>query len=371
MKKNLIIGLSIVLILLVSVGIYYTYDTLRAGHPKAAQSPQPKPMQVVVSTAKHEIWHPFISSVGQLHAVQGIDVIPPVAGIISAIHFQSGQHLQAGALMVELDHAVESADLESAQAQAWSAKLDFERESKLYETDQSITQQELDTTEATYQQLKAQAKKAQATLNLKIIRAPFSGQAGIKQVTLGQFVSPSLPTVMTTLSTLGLIRVDYSVPEQHAHTLEVGQLITLTVDSYPDITFKGKISIIDTQINTDTRSLSIRALVDNHDDQHPLLPGMLVAIHTQMPEQQAVVTLPETAILFTLYGNSVYIATPSSKQPGQYIAKQANVQVGNARNGTLPVYKGVKAGDRVVTAGQLKLSDGRAISIQKQPEQKR
>lgn len=343
--------------------------------------------------AKAEEWQDFLVSVGSLQSVQGTDLAPEVSGVVTAVNFTSGQEVTKGTLLVEINDSVEEAALKGQQATAVVARKQFERYQTLAKRgDQS--QASLDEQRAAWQQAVSAVEQTEATIGLKNIRAPFDGKLGIRQVNLGQFVSPG--QVLVTLQDIDHLYVNFSLPAQHIAKLKVGLDLEVTTDAYPGEVFKAKLTALDAAVNQSTRNIQLQGTMDNPGRK--LLPGMFVNVKVLLPDMHDVVTVPETAISYSLFGDSVYVVMPYSQfeaeakaqaqaqasqsgdsvsgdggdgagqagpalDPNQQVVKQVFVQVGSRREGRVAIQQGLKAGDVVVTSGQTKLRNGTPVGI--------
>ncbi|MBC7211624.1 MAG: efflux RND transporter periplasmic adaptor subunit, partial [Pseudomonas sp.] len=235
--------------------------------------------------------------------------------------------------------------------------------------DSAISRGEFDRLTAQYRRNQAVVEQLKASLAKKSISAPFSGTIGIRQVDVGAYLASG--TVIATLQDLSSLYVDFNVPEQALPHLSLGQRVLAQVAAYPDQTFSASLSAINPKVEESTRNLLVRATLANPEGK--LLPGMFASLQVLLPDPQPLVVVPENAITYTLYGNSVYRVSEKKGEDGQpqrdangqpkLIAEQLTVQTGERREGWVVVLKGLQAGDQVVTAGQLKLSPGAAIRI--------
>ena len=322
----------------------------------------PPPATISSEVARGENWVPKLGSVGSLTAFQGIDVTAQISGVASEISFESGQDVKAGAKLVILDSAVEQADLANNRAALRQTELDLSRQNDLSkrayasEATQQAAQAKRDSAAAAVQ-------RASAVITQKTIVAPFDGRLGIRKVELGQYIAPG--TAMVTLQALDPIRVDFPVPEQELAKLKVGQAVEVLVDAFPGQTFMGAIEALDARVNLDTRSLLVRAQLKNPDKK--LLPGMFANVSVLQDAATARVTVPRTAITYSLFGDSVFVIKPEPSPPaGQAagsIADRKFVRVGEARDDRVALSEGVSVGDQVVTSGQLKLQNGARVKV--------
>ncbi|WP_378941996.1 efflux RND transporter periplasmic adaptor subunit [Mesorhizobium sp. ANAO-SY3R2] len=319
------------------------------------------PQTVSTTVAASQDWQPQLEAVGSLRAVNGASLSPQVAGLVSAVHFESGADVNKGDLLLELASADDIAKLEALKATAALAKIVYDRDSKLVNS-KTISQQVVDTDRGNLLNAEALVAQQQALVDYKSITAPFSGRLGIRQVDLGQYLAAGTPIV--TLQQLDPIYVDFYMPQQALAQIKVGQPVTAKVDTFPGRTFPGQISAINSQIDVATRTVQLRATLQNDDDA--LLPGMFATVDVTTAAPEKYVTLPQTAIAFNSYGNIVYLVDDNGKdangQP-QLSARQIFVTTGATRGDQVAVVSGVKDGDVVVTAGQLKLRNGAPVHI--------
>ncbi len=323
----------------------------------------PPPVAVSATKATMQSWQPKVFAVGTLVAKQGVDITPQVAGIINNIYFKSGEEVHAGQLLVSLDMQVEQAGLENFQAGLNLAKIDYKRLQKLY-LEKGTSKSSLDTAFAKLEQAKAEVDKTKATINYKNIRAPFSGRLGIREIDRGQYVQPG--NKLVTLQSLDSLYVDAQLPEHYFAKVHKGQDVIVTSDVVKGYQFKGKVIAVNAKVSNDTRTLQIRAQIDNN--AHRLLPGMFANVDILEPVQNSIVTVPRTAITYTLYGDSVYVVEHKGKDKlGKPLLKvmRTYVKPGEVRGNEVQILSGLKAGQEVVTSGQLKLNNGARIVISK------
>lgn len=276
---------------------------------------------------------------------------------MSALHFKSGTNVKKGDLLVELTAEADVAHLDALKASADLAKLNYDRDRSL--NSNAVTRQQVDTDLATLKSDQARVAEQQAQVDYKSIRAPFSGRVGIRQVDLGQYVAPGIPLV--TLQQIDPIYVDFYVSQKSLASIADGQPVKITVDAFTGTTFSGRISSINSLFDTATRTVQVRATVENSDLK--LLPGMFVNAKIDLGELHDYVTLPKTAVAVNSYGDIVYLVEQKDKGNAEGIARQAFVKTGASRGDQIAVLDGVKPGDLVVTAGQMKLHDGSPITI--------
>jgi membrane fusion protein (multidrug efflux system) len=310
---------------------------------------------VAATEVIQENWQPSLQSVGSLVAINGIEVGTEVNGIISEIVFQSGQPVKQGQVLIRLDNAVDEAALEALRAERKLAQIQFTRAKDLLK--QRVTSKsEYDEAEARFDAARARVKQQEEVVKRKVIRAPFTGLAGIRQVDLGQYIEAGNPIV--SLETLDPIYVDYTLPERHLTRIKTGQVVQVRLDAIPNKVFTGEVSAVNSGIDVGTRTLKIRATLSNPDNI--LRPGMFAEVQTITGEAEPVLTLPRTAISFNTYGNFVFVI--NKNEQGMEMVKRTPIQTGESRAGRF-IVKGLPLGTQVVRTGLVKLRDGMAIKI--------
>ena len=329
----------------------------------------PPPASVAVVRAHKEIWSPRISAIGTFRAVQGVDVAPQVGGVITAIRVDSGQDVQAGAPLFDIDSSVEQADLRNYEATLVNADLALDRQRRLTQSG-NTTKANVDAAQAARDNAAAAVQRVRALIAQKHIVAPFAGRLGIRKVDLGQYVSPG--TSMITLQDLAPIFVDFPVPEQSVAVLKPGQMVEVKVDAFPGRVFRGKVQTIDARIDQNTRSVLVRAIFAN--ERHVLLPGMFANVDVMAGAPSPVVSVPRTAVSYSLYGDSIFVAVPAEPEAGgaqarpitgdiPYKVERRFVRTGDTRDDRIAISFGVKPDEEVVSEGQLKLQSGARVRI--------
>jgi len=325
-------------------------------------SSQGVPPQTVSTTrAGYLEWQSAVSAVGTLRAAHGADLAPQVVGVIAAIHFSSGQEVKTGAPLVQLDNASDLALLESLKATEQLAETTYKRDVQQRKAN-FISQAALDTDVASLRSAKARVAEQQALVDKKLIRAPFAGRLGVRVVDLGQYVAAG--TKLVTLQALDPILVDFSVPQNQVGQVEPGQKVVLSSDALPGEHFDGSVSAIDSKVDPATRNVLVRASLPN--PRHRLLPGMFANVEIRLAAAQRRLTLPQSAITFNPYGDTVFVIEEKGKWPDGkplQVASQRFVTVGPTRGDQIAVLSGVKEGETVVTAGQLKLRNGTPVIV--------
>jgi multidrug efflux system membrane fusion protein len=325
---------------------------------------KPPPASVTVAEAKSEVIPNLLTAVGDLAAVHQVNVTSDVSGRITDIMFTAGASVKAGTPLLQLFDAPEQGDLASFKAQATMGQLALDRAKQLA-SHQFSPQSTVDQAQSTFDQATAGIAKTQAIISQKLVRAPFDGELGVRHVEVGQFLTAG--TQIVSLTDLSELYANVTVTEKDSANLKTGQTVRVVVDAYPGRTFEGKITTIEPQIAADTRNIRVQATIENPD--HILKPGMFATTTVVLPDKPPVITVPETAVDYTLYGDSVFLLTEKKTDDGKIslTAVRTFVQAGNRIEGRAEILKGLKVGDRVVAVGQLKLQSGSAVTISTDP----
>jgi len=359
MTRRMVIMLAAVAIVF---GGIFGFQAFKAAMIKKYMSAASSPPQTVsAGKAGYSEWQPKIEAVGSLRAVKGADLSLEVSGVVDSISFNSGDDVDQGTLLLKLRADDDQAKLESLQATAELNEITYDRDQKQFKL-QAVSQATLDTDAANLKNAKAQVAQQQAILDKKFLRAPFAGHIGIRAVDLGQYLSAG--TVIVTLQALDPIFVDFFVPQQSVDKVRLGQTVTVKVDAFKDQPFTGEIAAVNSRVDASSRNVQIRAMLKNAD--HKLIPGMYATIDIATGSPQSYITLPQTAITFSPYGDTVYIVDDKTKDSDgkpQLIAHQTFVTTGSTRGDQVAVLKGVNEGDMIVTAGQIKLHNGSIVLI--------
>src|SRR5262245_16714334 len=373
MSRSFIIAAIAIAALLGGLG-YFQFVAVPGMIKSSLSQMKPPPATVTAEAARTEKWVERLSSIGTMIASQGVEVTSQVAGIVTEVGIESGTEVEQGAKLVQLDTSVEVADLASAVATEREAEVAYERQADLMQK-RVTSEANLDTARAKRETAQAAVKRIQAVIAQKAIVSPFAGRLGIRKVEKGQYVSAGMPLV--SLQALNPIRVDFPMPEQQIGKLRVGQQIELTVDAFPNQVFGGEIQSLDARVAQDTRTLLVRGLLPN--PERKLLPGMFANVTVLVGEPTDVITVPRTAVTYSLYGDSVYVVKPAPPKEGKaasapasgqppapepsLIAERRYVRTGQMREDRVAITFGLAKGEEVVTTGQLKLNPGASIRI--------
>ena len=351
-----------IVILAIIGGALYGFNVFKKQKiAEAVAAFQSQPITVSTTKAEAQTWTETIAAVGSLAAVNGVEVNPQVSGIVSAIKFQSGQEVKAGDLLLELDSSLEQANLGNVNAQVKLAEITYKRNEILAQKG-DVPQTTLDQATAQLQEARSSKAQLETQIKQKSITAPFAGVLGIRQVDLGQFINAGTPIV--SLQSLDPLYVNFTLPEQHLGQVTVGLDLKITLDAFPGKTFDGKITSLDSQIDVQTRNFQVQGTVGNPDKA--LLPGLFADLAVVLPKQDKVVVVPQSAIDYNLYGDSAYIVEDGGKDDSgqaKLTVKRVFVTLGARQGNLVAVASGVKAGDEVVAAGQLKLQNGSRVAV--------
>ena len=359
MRKRMIIMLALTALVLAAVFGFEAFKAVMIRKFLATLSNPPQTVSTMVAASSE--WRSQIEAVGSVRAVNGANLSAQVAGTVSALHFDSGADVKKGDLLLELESSEDLAKLAALKATAALAKMNYERDRILVKSN-AVSQQTADTDESNMKNAQGLVDQQQALVNYKTIKAPFAGRLGIRQVDLGQYLAAGATIV--TLQQLDPIYVDFFVPQQSIAQLKVGQPTTAKVDTFPNRSFEGKIMAINSQVDAATRNVQVRAQFPNPDKL--LLPGMFATVDIDTGAPQTYVTLPQTAVAYNSYGDIVYLVEHKGKDANgkeQLVAQQTFVTTGATRGDQVAIVKGVKDGDTVVTAGQVKLRNGSPVLI--------
>ena len=329
---------------------------------KMATTKPPMPVATVTSApVKEEDWAPMLSAVGAVSAVQGAMVSTELAGTVSEIMFQNGGVAKKGDVILKLDASQEEALLRSAEAEAELARTDLERTRGLA-SQNVVSKAELDAAESKFRRLTAVVDQMRSNIRKKTIVAPFDGELGIRQVNVGQMINAGQQVVL--LQSLDPVYVDFALPQQHLQNLSTGLEARVRTDALPGREFVGKLTAINSAVDTVTRNVTLQATLENPD--HALRPGMFIKIDIVLPEKHKSLVIPGSAISYAPYGDSVFvIEKQKDNKTGKesQVLRQQFVRVGEARGDFVSITTGLKAGETVVGTGVFKLRNGMAVAI--------
>lgn len=317
------------------------------------------PEVVTTAQATEQHWESLVTAVGSLEAVQGVTITAEVTGKVTAIAFEPGTRVKVGDLLVQQDIAAETAQLRSAEAAVELARITLERSKKMLAT-KVVAESSYDNAEASLKQAQAQADNMRAAISKKTIRAPFSGRLGIRQVNLGQILKEGQAIV--SLQALDPIYANFLVPQQQLPLIRLGYPIRLTSDGLPPgRVVGGTVTAINPDVDAASRNIRIQATVANTDEE--LRPGMFVQAAVILPENNPVLTVPATAVLYAPYSDSVFLVEKAKEGADGQVVHQQFVRLGERRGDFVAVISGIKPTQTVVSTGVFKLRNGQNVVI--------
>lgn len=351
----------------------------------------PPAVGVEAEAAAATQWDNTLAAIGTIQAVNGVDITTEVAGLVHEIYFASGQAVEEGDVLIQLDDVVERANLKSFKAQLRLARINFDRDARLLSTN-AISRTNFDKVEATLHDMQAQVESTEATIAQKKIKAAFSGRLGIRQVNVGEFINTGDDIV--TLQALDELLIDFSVPEQYFPKLFVGQALRFTVPAFGDRIFEATLTSINSKVDEATRNIQVQGSFGNIDQS--IVPGMFANVTVVLDQLQDIIAVPQTAISYSLYGDSVFVVgeeelklkTPDTtvnllgftfdlsvihkmEQPPErgLVVRRRYVKLGQRQAEQVAIREGITAGEMIVTAGQLKLNNGTRVTVVEPSEQ--
>ncbi|MGE0242177.1 MAG: efflux RND transporter periplasmic adaptor subunit, partial [Parvibaculaceae bacterium] len=361
-----IIYFFLVIVLLGGLGgaiAWYAFDfkpKMIAGFIQAA----PKPVETIsAEEARQDQWEPQIRAIGTLAAVNGIEIAPQVGGVVRDLLFDSGDLVKKGQKLIQLDTDTEEADLENFKVQLANAETEFDRRQKVFNKGYA-SKADLDAARMLRDQLRANVQRTEALIAQKSIYAPWDGRLGLRDVAVGKYVAPGQNIVW--MQSVDPIYADFTVTEAEFGRIKAGQDVTAGISTYPGEAFKGKVKTTDARVSESSRMVTVRGEIENPDGR--LIPGMYAEVTVIAGTAEPVVTIPQTAVTYSLYGDSVFAvvkakeADPNAKEPDLEIERRF-VKLGSVRDGRVNVIEGIKPGDQVVVAGQNKIDQGSKVRI--------
>jgi membrane fusion protein, multidrug efflux system len=319
------------------------------------------PTTVASATVKEEDWAPVLSAVGSISAVQGAVVSSELAGVVSQIAFENGGTAKKGDLLVQLDASAEEALLRSAEAEAELARQDLERTRGLA-SQKVVSKAELDAAQSKFNRMNAVVDQMRSNIRKKTIIAPFDGQLGIRQVNVGQMINAGQQVVP--LTSLDPVFADFALPQQYLGQLKPGLEVHIMTDALPGRVFSGKVTAINSMVDSSTRNITLQATLENPD--HALRPGMFAKAEVTLPEKHKTLVVPGSAISYAPFGDSVFVIDKQKDEKTgkeSQVIRQQFVRIGEARGDFVAITQGLKAGDIVVSTGVFKLRNGMTVTV--------
>ncbi len=321
----------------------------------------PPPVPVATAVASSGALPRYIDAIGTLEAVQQVVVSPEVGGRVVSLHFDSGATVRTGVALVQLNDAPERGDLDRFRAMTEFARRELDRMESITDR-RAISQTAVDEAKRRLDEARAEITRTEALIAQKLIRAPFAGVLGVRKINVGEYLQPGQSIV--TLTNLDKLYANFTVPEQVLGQLSDGQSVDVTADAFPEQPFRATISTIEPQVAVETRTLTVQATLANQE--HLLRPGMFVAVRVILPPEHDVITVPETAVDKTIYGDSVFVVhqtTAAAPDRPSYTAERVFVKTGRSVDGRIVIREGLAPGDRIITAGQVNLNSGMPVSL--------
>jgi membrane fusion protein (multidrug efflux system) len=319
------------------------------------------PTTVSSATVKEEDWAPTLSAVGSISPVQGAVVSSELGGVVSQIAFENGGTAKKGELLVQLDASAEQAQLKSAEADLELARADLERSRDLVGR-KVISRAEIDAAESKFKQKEGGVEQMRSMIAKKTVRAPFDGQLGIRQVNVGQMINPGQQVVP--LTSLDPVFADFALPQQYLGQLKTGLDVHVTTDALAGRVFNGKVTAINSMVDSSTRNITLQATLENPD--HALRPGMFAKAEVTLPEKHKALVVPGSAISYAPFGDSVFVIDKKKDEKTSkesQVIRQQFVRVGEGRGDFVAITQGLKAGEMIVSTGVFKLRNGMTVTI--------
>jgi membrane fusion protein (multidrug efflux system) len=328
---------------------------ISANHAMEKAGPPPEAVGSFVS--RHDTWQESLDAVGSIAPAKGVTLSNDAPGVVSAIHFESGAVVRQGQVLLDLDSNVERSQLASVEARKELAQVNATRTRALVSSD-AVARSQQDTDDSVVKTSRSDLDVLQAQIARKVVRAPFSGRLGIRQVNLGQYLNSG--TAIATLESTNTVFVDFTLPQQRLRDIALGMPVRVTIEGEGVPAADGSISAVDPTIDAVTRSIKLRASVPNGDEK--LLPGMFAKVSVLLPGAHDVVIIPVSALVHAAYGDSIFMVEDSKDGPGK-TARQQFVKVSETRGDFVAVSQGLAVGQEVVSAGAFKLRNGAPIAV--------
>ncbi|CAM3914447.1 efflux RND transporter periplasmic adaptor subunit [Xenorhabdus thuongxuanensis] len=360
MNKAIVVGLGMVLLALIGFFVYVLQSSARNNSGNIDYPP----VKVALAEVKETIVEKALYGVGEFEAERQVHLAAETSGRVVKIEFESGQYVEKGQLLVQINDAVERADLARLQAQWRNTERLYQRTQKLFAS-KMVAASELDNTLAQRDMALASIRQKEAVIAQKVIRAPFSGVMGIRQIHEGQYLNAG--DAIANLVDAKNLKLNFSLNEQTSPELHVGQSVNIQVDAYPNQNFPATVNAIDPLIGN-SRTVQVQARLNNADGK--LKAGMYASIQVMRQNNQPALVIPETAVTYTAYGDTVFVTQPTEQGENQaskpatpqgITVKRVSVDVGQRWDGLVEIKKGLSRGQQVVTSGQMKLTDGTAV----------
>lgn len=364
MRRRIVVGLVAVLVFVLCAGLIWFNLFRDKMIANFFATMQPPPQTIAAAEVKTQRWTPGIPAIGTARATYGVELASQLGGVVRQINIVPNKKFNKGDILVQLEDAVERADLAEAEATLKLAEDNLDR-SRSLQTKGYTPQASYEQALAQHSGSQARVSRLKAVIDQKAIKAPFDGVAGISRVDLGQYVNPGM--VVTTFQDLTGMRVDFRVPEQFADKVKLDQPVSVGV-SEDNLSFKGKVVGVDPRIDPQTRLLPVQALVAENKSEtrdEAILPGQFLQVRVELPAESNIVTVPQTGVITSLFGDYVYVVTDEKNKEGKdvKVAKQAFVKTGRRQGGLVEITSGLNPGQTIVVAGQNKLQSGSVVMV--------
>lgn len=373
--RKFLIVLTLLIVLIAFGGVVGMQQFIAGKKAEAAANMPETVSQITAMTVKGQEWTPVITAVGSIRPNQGAMISAQAAGTVTKVLVKSGDKVKKGQLLVEIDSSAERASLKATEAQLPAAQANYNRYRNLVASN-SASKAELDNAQSTYNQLLATIEATKAQIERRQIYAPFDGEAGIVNVNVGQYVT--VGTEIVRVEDQSVMKIRFTLPQTNLEDIFVGQKVTATIDALPARTFPAKITAIDPAVDTATGLINIEAIVTEGQDK--LLSGMFARLNVALPTLYDQVVVPQIAVTYTMYGETVYVLQPLSDEDKEkvtkmaemnksldinkiYRAKQMEVTTAERSGVYSHLSKGLKAGDVIVTGGLQRLKNNALIQI--------
>ena len=376
--RKFLIAITLIIVLVAFVGVAGMQKFIAGKKAEAAANMPETVSEITAMQVSTQEWTPSLSAVGYIRPNQGAMLSAEASGTVTRVYVRSGQRVNRGDLLVEFDSAVEEANLRATQAQLPNAKANYDRYRNLVASN-SASKAELDNAQSTYNQLLASIESLKASIGRRKVYAPFSGIAGIVNVNVGQYISTG--TEIVRVEDQSSMKVRFTLPQTDVEHITIGQKVTAVIDALPGQTFPASIIAIDPAVDNKTGLINIEAVITAN--QNKLLSGMFARLNIALPTEKDQIVVPQIAVTYTMYGETLYVLQPLSEEDKQLVAKMAEknpkldankmYRVKQVEVKTLDrsgIYaqleKGVKAGDLIVTGGFQRLSNNALVIVSEQ-----
>ncbi|WP_119328999.1 efflux RND transporter periplasmic adaptor subunit [Cysteiniphilum halobium] len=356
-KRNNIIAAIVIAAIFLVIILVVIFSSLMGSKPPA-ENPEKNAMVVDFFTTKNAQWTPVIDAVGKTEAAQQVDITSNVSGVIKSISFHSGKTVASGQELFTIEDKDLQGKFESAKGELMLAKTNYQRYKELYKQN-AVSTAQLQTMQANYESAKGNYDSLKASLAYHQVTAPFSGLIGIRKINVGEYFKSG--DVAVSLTKLSPMYVDFPIPQKNISEVKIGQKISFTVDAYPELAFSGAVTAYDSKLSVDSGSVEVRATFPNENEKATLLPNMIANIKLELPAISNAIAIPNTAINYSMYGESVYVLNKTATQ-NVYIAKEEDITPLYFGKGKT-VVSGLKPNEKIINNGLNRVTDGQYVKI--------